>query len=211
VAAVTRRRDDPGDRRAIDPRAVRVGLAGPSLHKDGLGPIVVEPVGGDGGAMLVDGAPTVARLDRHGPIHAVLAEALDPPQRTRLLLLPAEEPSGRPARATGGIRREVIVDGWRFEVEVDSERRAGLREQARRGHEVVGSDGPTEVHAMIPGVVVSIAVVAGDAVAAGQQVLVVEAMKMQNEVRSPRDGVVGRVAVGTRQTIEVGDLLLVLE
>jgi biotin carboxyl carrier protein len=189
---------------------VRVGLAGTSLHKDGPAPIVVEP-GGDDGAVLVDSVPAVARLERHGTVHAALIGAPDPSVRTRLLLLPAVDPSGRPDRPTGGVRREVVVDGWRFEVEVESERRAGLRDRARRGHEALVSDGPTEVHAMIPGVVVSVSVVAGDAVTAGQQVLVVEAMKMQNEVRSPRDGVVGRVSVGARQTIEVGDLLLVLE
>jgi glutaconyl-CoA decarboxylase len=53
-------------------------------------------------------------------------------------------------------------------------------------------------------------VVAGDAVTAGQQLLVVEAMKMQNELRAPRDGTVERVAVGAGRTIEVGDLLLVI-
>jgi len=42
-------------------------------------------------------------------------------------------------------------------------------------------------------------------------VLVVEAMKMQNELRAPRDGVVTRVAVAAGQTIEIGDLLLVVE
>jgi biotin carboxyl carrier protein len=207
---MTDRDGSPGSGRVIDPHAVRVGLGGPSLHKDSVEPIVVEPAGVDG-AVLVDAETTVARLDRHDPIHAVLTEGLDPPERTRLLLLPADDSAGRLAHATGGVRREVVVDGWRFEVKVDSERRARLRERARRGHEDAGSDGPTEVHAMIPGVVVSVAVVPGDAVVAGQQVLVVEAMKMQNEVRSPRDGVVGRLAVGARQTIEVGDLLLVLE
>jgi len=54
-------------------------------------------------------------------------------------------------------------------------------------------------------------VVPGDSVGAGQHVLVLEAMKMQNELRAPRDGVISRVAVGTGRTIEVGDLLLVLE
>ena len=70
--------------------------------------------------------------------------------------------------------------------------------------------GPTEVHAIIPGVVVTVSVAAGEAVTAGQQLLVVEAMKMQNELRAPRDGTVERVAVATGTTIEVGDLLLVL-
>jgi glutaconyl-CoA decarboxylase len=53
--------------------------------------------------------------------------------------------------------------------------------------------------------------VAGDAVVASQQLLVVEAMKMQNELRAPRDGTITRVAVGAGENIEVGDLLLVLE
>ena len=88
--------------------------------------------------------------------------------------------------------------------------RAALRERARRGREEVGHSGPIEVHAIIPGVVVSVSVAAGDAVTAGQQLLVVEAMKMQNELRAPRDGTIERVAVGAGTTIEVGDLLLVI-
>jgi biotin carboxyl carrier protein len=40
---------------------------------------------------------------------------------------------------------------------------------------------------------------------------VVEAMKMQNEIRAPRSGTVARLAVGDRSTIEVGDVLVVIE
>ena len=105
----------------------------------------------------------------------------------------------------------MLVGGWRFEVEVESAARAALREKARRGRSEAGQDGPVEVRAIIPGVVVGVSITAGDTVAAGQQLLVVEAMKMQNELRSPRDGVVARVAVGERQTIEVGDVLVVIE
>jgi glutaconyl-CoA decarboxylase len=57
--------------------------------------------------------------------------------------------------------------------------------------------------------VVSIAVQPGDSVSAGQQLLVVEAMKMQNEVRAPRDGTVTRIVVAPDDTIDAGDLLLV--
>ena len=103
------------------------------------------------------------------------------------------------------------MDGWRVEIEVESERRASLRDRASRGRAASAQGGPTEVHAIIPGVVVSVSVVPGDAVVAGQQLLVVEAMKMQNELRAPRDGVILRVGVGAGQTIEVGDLMLVLE
>jgi acetyl-CoA/propionyl-CoA carboxylase biotin carboxyl carrier protein len=57
---------------------------------------------------------------------------------------------------------------------------------------------------------VAVSVAVGDPVDAGQELLVVEAMKMQNELRSPRAGVVERVAVTAGQTIELGDLLVVL-
>ena len=64
--------------------------------------------------------------------------------------------------------------------------------------------------AAIPGRVASVAVVAGDKIAAGATILVVEAMKMQNELRAPRAGRVERVAVGAGDTIELGDLLAVI-
>jgi biotin carboxyl carrier protein len=119
---------------------------------------------------------------------------------------------GPPVRGSDGVeRREIVVDGWRIEVEVEVEQRAALRERARRGGEAASSGGPTEVRAIIPGRVVSVSVAAGDELIAGQQVLVVEAMKMQNELRAPRDGTVTSVAVGPGATIEVGDLLLVIE
>ena len=75
---------------------------------------------------------------------------------------------------------------------------------------LAGAGGPLEIHAMIPGRVVAVAVAPGDVVAAGQTLLVVEAMKMQNELRTPRDGMVERVAVGVGETIDLGDLLVVL-
>jgi biotin carboxyl carrier protein len=55
-----------------------------------------------------------------------------------------------------------------------------------------------------------VSVAVGDSVQAGQELLVVEAMKMQNELRAPRAGIVERLAVAAGQTIELGDLLAVL-
>jgi biotin carboxyl carrier protein len=124
-------------------------------------------------------------------------------------VLVAPMPPGA-GQAPGVERREVLVDGWRIEVTVELEARAALRERARRGSVEAGASGPTKVHAIIPGVVVAVSVAPGDAVTAGQQMLVVEAMKMQNELRAPRDGTIEQVAVGAGSTIEVGDLLLVL-
>jgi biotin carboxyl carrier protein len=68
-----------------------------------------------------------------------------------------------------------------------------------------------ELHAIIPGRVVSVDVAIGDTIDAGGRLLVVEAMKMQNELRSPRGGTISRLAVGPGQTVERGDLLLVIE
>ena len=179
---------------------------------------VVPDASGADGIVLIDGDPVQVRLDRLGPIHGVLVVGRAEPTRTNVLVMAVDEPgAGSPSgfaagrEASGIVRREVVVDGWRIEVELESERRASLRERARRGRAGTARGGPTEVHAIIPGVVVSVSVAPGDAVVAGQQLLVVEAMKMQNELRAPRDGIVTRVAVGAGVTIEVGDILLVLE
>ncbi|GIW20404.1 MAG: hypothetical protein KatS3mg065_0700 [Chloroflexota bacterium] len=127
------------------------------------------------------------------------------PARIDALLGPVQrEPDGRAVR-------EVVVDGWRFLVEVEPARRAALRERARRSANAMAHGGPSEVRAAIPGRVVAVAVAEGDRVTVGSDLLVVEAMKMQNEVRSPRDGVVRRIAVGVGQSVELGDLLVVIE
>jgi biotin carboxyl carrier protein len=126
-----------------------------------------------------------------------------------VLISPAPAPAA--SRATDGRDRvEVVVDGWRFELEVEDAARAELRERASRERGRGGHGGPTELRAIIPGRVVSVAVAPGDRVEIGDDLLVIEAMKMQNELRAPRAGVVERVAVGEGQTVELGDLLVVV-
>jgi biotin carboxyl carrier protein len=106
---------------------------------------------------------------------------------------------------------EVVIDGWRFELLVEAEARAALRDRAVRDRGAVGSlGGPLEIRAIIPGRVASVAVAPGDTVEAGQTLLAVEAMKMQNELRAPRAGTVTRVPVGAGSTVELGDVLVVL-
>jgi biotin carboxyl carrier protein len=119
---------------------------------------------------------------------------------------------GEDRRATHAHPRtiEVVVDGWRFELEVEDAGQADLRARATRARAAGVGSGPFEVHAMIPGRVAAVAVAVGDSVTVGQTLLVVEAMKMQNELRAPRDGVVERVSVGVGETIDLGDLLVVL-
>ncbi len=128
----------------------------------------------------------------------------------RTIVLPIE--SSPRAGAAQGERHavEVVIDGWRFELEVEDADRADLRVRATRGSDATTRGGPTEVRAIIPGRVLSVAVVPGDAVTTGGRLVSVEAMKMENEVRAPRDGVVERVAVGPGDTVDPGDLLVVI-
>lgn len=106
---------------------------------------------------------------------------------------------------------EVVVDGWRFELLVEDESRAALRERASRDRTSLGmGTGPLEIRAIIPGRVVTVAVAPGDTVEAGQTLLSVEAMKMQNELVAPRAGTVTRVPAGVGATVELGDVLVVL-
>jgi biotin carboxyl carrier protein len=228
---------DVPDGRVADPRGVRVTLGPTSLHA-GLAALVLEPpevplapaprVAGRGPLggtapvtafeavpsdepriVLANGIPVAASLQRFDDERAVVIRTTSAgTSRDPVLLLPAEAIPGGPTR--GALRREVVVGGWRVEVEIEAASRAALRERARRGREEMAHSGPTEVHAIIPGVIVGVSVTSGDAVSAGQQLLVVEAMKMQNELRAPRDGSIERVAVVVGQTIEVGDLLLVI-
>jgi pyruvate carboxylase len=116
------------------------------------------------------------------------------------------------ADAAGRVPVEVVVDGWRFVLLVEDEARAALRERASRDLGAQGgAGGPLEVRAIIPGRVVSVAVVPGDRVEPGQTLLAVEAMKMQNELHAPRAGTVSRVPAIAGSTVEVGDLLVVLD
>ena len=131
---------------------------------------------------------------------------VDPPPGERPIVLPAS----RPSQTRGRMALEVVVGGWRFELEVEDAGLAGLRERATTSREAAIHHGPTEVRAIIPGRVVSVAVAAGDAVVAGQRLLAVEAMKMENELRSPRAGTVDRVATAVGQTVELGDPLVVI-
>ena len=119
--------------------------------------------------------------------------------------------AGPPRQGPGGATLvEVVVDGWRFELEVEDAARARLRRRATRERDATVASGPTEIRAIIPGRIATVHVAAGDVVEAGQSLLVVEAMKMQTELRTPRDGSVERVAVGEGDTIDNGDLLVVI-
>jgi pyruvate carboxylase subunit B len=130
----------------------------------------------------------------------------DPPPGER----PEVIPGTSRARVRGATPVEVVIAGWRFELEVQDASLADLRARATADRTSAAHHGPTVVRAIIPGRVVSVAVTPGDTVAAGQRLLAVEAMKMENELRAPRDGVVERVEVAVGQTVELGDSLVVI-
>ncbi|MEK7403079.1 MAG: biotin/lipoyl-containing protein [Gemmatimonadota bacterium] len=71
--------------------------------------------------------------------------------------------------------------------------------------------GPAHLHAPMPGLIVRINVAAGDTVHAGQGLVVMEAMKMENELRASAAGKVKRVAVNAGSAVEKGALLLEME
>ena len=74
-----------------------------------------------------------------------------------------------------------------------------------------GAEGKQQLTAPMPGKVVRVLLKAGDKVAAGQGVVVVEAMKMQNEIKSPKDGRVIEVRVSEGATVNANQVLAVVE
>jgi biotin carboxyl carrier protein len=100
----------------------------------------------------------------------------------------------------------VVIGGRRFAFEVDDPRSL----QGRRGAGA-GAAGPRALKAPMPGRVVRVLVGVGDEVLEGQAIMVIEAMKMQNELKSPKGGRVVRVAAGMGDTVGAGDVLAVVE
>ncbi|MGE0759598.1 MAG: biotin/lipoyl-containing protein, partial [Pirellulaceae bacterium] len=70
---------------------------------------------------------------------------------------------------------------------------------------------PSHIGASMPGMVVNVAVQAGDTVAKGQKLLSLEAMKMESTLYAERDGVVTQLFVKPASQVDAGDLLLILE
>lgn len=102
----------------------------------------------------------------------------------------------------------MTVDGWVFRVAVEAESRALLRERAGQGGPGARQHGPLIVKAPMPGRVVRLWVAEGDTVEAGQRLLAIEAMKMENEVRAPHAGTIASIGVAAGDSVELGEELL---
>ncbi len=119
----------------------------------------------------------------------------------------------------------ILLNGRSFEVRVDSHPEGlrihtGHREfpvrvvdprswRGKHGHSAE-AEGRQQVVAPMPGKVVRLLVNQGDTVEAGQGLLVVEAMKMQNEIRAPKSGSVERLLVTAGQAVNSGQVLVVV-
>ena len=110
----------------------------------------------------------------------------------------------REARANG--TTHVVIRGRPYAAEVRDPRTF----QGRRVSTGAGA-GPIRLVAPMPGKVVRVLKAAGEEVGAGEGVVVVEAMKMQNEIRSPRKGVVRKILAAAGATVNAGEGLAEVE
>jgi biotin carboxyl carrier protein len=152
--------------------------------------VQVEVRGGDGRyTVVLDGAPMEVDLVENGrPLAS-------------LLMGGESHEVGVEKRPEGYV---VLVAGEAVTV--------GLVEAARGPVPAArGARGPTRLLAPMPGRVVRVLQAPGAAVAAGEGLVVIEAMKMENELRAPRAGRVQEVAVREGQAVEAGALLAVVD
>jgi biotin carboxyl carrier protein len=158
--------------------------------------VVVEAVGGDRYRVVVEGKPREIDVARAGTYGLSLLFAGD-----------------------DGLSREVQVtpSGERGELLVRLDGRTAIarlgRGRGTGGAADAGTSGGRAgvVAAPMPGRVVRVLVAPGDQVSRRQPVVVVEAMKMENELRSPKDGRVTDIAVAPGESVEAGRTLVVIE
>ncbi|HYU53774.1 MAG TPA: biotin/lipoyl-containing protein [Gemmatimonadaceae bacterium] len=105
-------------------------------------------------------------------------------------------------------RFALWVDGYRFDTEALDERTRSIRDLSAAA---AGPTGPAPIIAPMPGLIVRVNVNPGDQVVAGQGIVVMEAMKMENELRATADGTVRSVEVVAGTAVEKGALLVALE
>jgi acetyl/propionyl-CoA carboxylase alpha subunit len=146
------------------------------------------------GRVLVDGEPVALDLRQSGgpELYSLLYNG-----RSFELLIEVE-------RFSYG----VTLRGERFEVQVEDERTRRLNVGRKM---VTVPTGEVPITAPIPGLVVKVLVEVGDSVREEQPLVILEAMKMENEIRSPRSGVVKQIEVAAGRRVEQKGLLLVLE
>ena len=147
-----------------------------------------------------DGQRLLVRLDGR----ELAADAVEVAAGTYSILLDGQSFEVRVQPEPGG-HLHVQTCGEEFPVEVRDPR---LWRGKRGG--VLEAEGRQQVTAPMPGKIVRVLVAAGEKVEAGQGLLVVEAMKMQNEIRAPKSGTVERVLVSEGQNVTSGHVLAIV-
>jgi biotin carboxyl carrier protein len=150
--------------------------------------------------------PAGVRYESESPDHAELSDIEGSPVRmvkigTHVYRVVAQKRQGRG-------RYTLWVDGYRFEAEALDERTRSIRDLSAAS---AGPSGPAPILAPMPGLIVRVNVQVGDKVEAGQGIVVMEAMKMENELRATAAGTVKSVEVSTGTAVEKGALLVALE
>ncbi len=105
-----------------------------------------------------------------------------------------------------GYRYEVLIAGQRFEITVEDERESALKGSIHGAHE----SGEAMVRAPMPGLVLGLPIEPGSNDERGQTVVILEAMKMENDLASPRSGKIKEIRVSKGQTVNQGDVLVVI-
>jgi len=133
----------------------------------------------------------------------VEADALEVSAGVYSILIEGRSFEARIEPASQGAR--VVVAGREYSASVRDP-----RQWKRHGGAAREAEGRQQVLAPMPGKIIRILVKAGETVAAGQGLLVIEAMKMQNEVRSPKSGTVERLLVNEGQTVTAAEILAIV-
>jgi len=152
----------------------------------------------DGDRVSIANQQVQARIDQSGPGEVYVLRIGDA----------VHSVNARRASENGRGRYEIGVDGYRFAIEALDERARAIRDLSRAAER---SSGPARLVAPMPGLVVRVNVSEGDRVRAGQGLIVMEAMKMENELKAAAAGVVRRVSVTPGSAVEKGALLLEVE
>ena len=160
----------------------------------------------------VNGQRVTVELDGEGVrvdgerVRAHLADVEGTP--VRLVTIGDEVHRAVVRRGDGRGRYTLWLDGHRYETEALDERSRTIRDMTAA---TAGPKGPAPLVAPMPGLVVRVNVAAGDSVRAGQGLVVMEAMKMENELRAAADGTVKGVLVQPGTAVEKGAVLVEME
>jgi biotin carboxyl carrier protein len=102
----------------------------------------------------------------------------------------------------------VLLRGQFYPVQVEDERARRLA-QASRGF--TAPSGELAIKSPMPGLIVAVRVSPGQEVKKGEALVILESMKMENELKAPRDGKIGAVRVEARQAVDQGQTLVTIE